>query len=158
MVQELSARLRLRSRKRGTLTCLIRDLSEKGARIIFSDIVTLRVVERQTLRPRGQRHRNDEIGLGFISAERSAEAQPTAGEVTQRVAARGRNFLAARTPKRLKAEKPDAGDEAATRRAHLAFVAHGLIVSRVRSRGKNIMSKAYWVATYRSISDPDALA
>ena len=29
------------SRKRGALACLIRDFSEKGARIIFSDTVTL---------------------------------------------------------------------------------------------------------------------
>ena len=29
------------SRKRGALACLIRDLSDKGARIIFSDTVTL---------------------------------------------------------------------------------------------------------------------
>ena len=47
------------SRKRGALACLIRDLSEKGARIIFSDTVTLPdVVElyipqrEQTLRAR----------------------------------------------------------------------------------------------------------
>jgi hypothetical protein len=29
------------SRERGALACLVRDLSEKGARIIFSDNVTL---------------------------------------------------------------------------------------------------------------------
>jgi len=55
---------------RGELACLVRDMSEKGARIVFSDTVTLPdVVERyipqreQTLRARVTWRRNDEIGL-----------------------------------------------------------------------------------------------
>ena len=68
------------SRKRGALACLVRDLSEKGARIIFSDTVTLPdVVElyipqrEQTLRARVQWRRNDEIGLAFTATERAAD-------------------------------------------------------------------------------------
>src|SRR6202051_257735 len=81
------------SRKRGGLACLIRDLSDKGARIIFSDTVTLPdVVElyipqrEQTIRSRVQWRRNDEIGLAFTAVERRADPGPTAGEVVQRVA------------------------------------------------------------------------
>jgi len=81
------------SRKRGALACLIRDLSEKGARIVFSDQVTLPDVvdlyipqREQTLRARVHWRRNDEIGLAFIDAERAPEAQPSAAEVVQRVA------------------------------------------------------------------------
>ena len=109
------------SRKRGALACLIRDLSEKGARIIFSDTVTLPdLVElyipqrEQTLRARVQWRRNDEIGLAFIEAERAADALPTAAEVVQRVAMLEAEIASLRALlKRLKAEKADNGDEAA---------------------------------------------
>src|ERR1700744_3537691 len=82
------------SRKRGALACLIRDLSSKGARIIFSDTVTLPehvdlyIPQRdQTLRARVQWRRNDEIGLAFPeAASAEANAAPSAAEVVQRVA------------------------------------------------------------------------
>src|SRR5271163_4610505 len=81
------------SKRRGALACLVRDLSEKGARIIFSDQVTLPDVvdlyipqREQTLRARVQWRKNDEIGLGFTEIERAVEASPTAGEIAQRVA------------------------------------------------------------------------
>jgi len=103
------------SRKRGALACLVRDLSEKGARIIFSDTVTLPdVVElyipqrEQTLRARVQWRRNDEIGLAFTAVERAAEASPTAAEVVQRLAMLEAEIVSLRTLlKRLKAEKAD---------------------------------------------------
>ncbi len=109
------------SRKRGALACLIRDLSEKGARIIFSDTVTLPdVVElyipqrEQTLRARVQWRRNDEIGLGFTATERAADAAPSAAEVTQRLAMLEAEIASLRTLlKRLKADKADTGNEAA---------------------------------------------
>jgi len=109
------------SRKRGALACLIRDLSDKGARIIFSDTVTLPdVVELyipqrdQTLRARVQWRRNDEIGLAFSEAERAAEASHGAAEVAQRVAMLETEIASLRTLlKRLKAEKADMTDEAA---------------------------------------------
>jgi uncharacterized small protein (DUF1192 family) len=109
------------SRKRGALACLIRDLSDKGARIIFSDTVTLPdLVElyipqrEQTLRARVQWRRNDEIGLAFIEAERELDATPSAGEVVQRVALLEAEIASLRALlKRLKNEKSDPANEAA---------------------------------------------
>src|ERR1700722_7633344 len=81
------------SRKRGALACLVRDLSEKGARIIFSDTITLPDMlelyiphHEQTLRARVTWRKNDEIGLAFVAEERKAEAGPSATEVAHRVA------------------------------------------------------------------------
>ncbi|MFZ0775572.1 MAG: PilZ domain-containing protein [Xanthobacteraceae bacterium] len=109
------------SRKRGALACLVRDLSEKGARIVFSDTVTLPdVVElyipqrEQTLHARVEWRRNDEIGLGFTATERTAEAPPSATEVVQRVAMLEAEIAALRVLlKRLKAEKVNPADEVA---------------------------------------------
>ena len=109
------------SRKRGALACLIRDLSDKGARIIFSDTVTLPdMVElyipqrEQTLRAEVQWRRNDEIGLAFIAAERELDATPSAGEVVQRVALLEAEIASLRALlKRLKNEKSDPANEAA---------------------------------------------
>ncbi|HUI15955.1 MAG TPA: PilZ domain-containing protein [Xanthobacteraceae bacterium] len=109
------------SRKRGALACLVRDLSEKGARIIFSDTVTLPdVVElyipqrELTGRARVQWRRNDEIGLAFTGVERAADASPSAAEVVQRLAMLEAEITSLRTLlKRLKAGKPDTADEAA---------------------------------------------
>jgi hypothetical protein len=109
------------SRKRGALACLIRDLSEKGARIIFSDTVTLPDVvdlyipqREQTLRARVQWRQNDEIGLGFMQAEREPAAEPTASEVIQRVAMLEAEIASLRgVLKRMKAEKANPGDEEA---------------------------------------------
>lgn len=103
------------SRKRGALACLIRDLSDKGARIIFSDTVTLPdTVEiyipqrEQTLRARVTWRKNDEIGLAFIAAERVPDASSTPGEVAQRVAMLEAEIASLRTLlKRLKGDKAD---------------------------------------------------
>jgi hypothetical protein len=58
--------------KNGALSCLVRDLSDEGARIIFSENVTvpetfdLHILQKnQTLRARVTWRRGDEIGLGF---------------------------------------------------------------------------------------------
>jgi hypothetical protein len=109
------------SRKRGALACLVRDLSEKGARIIFPDTVTLPdmvdlyIPQRdQTLRARVQWRRNDEIGLAFIEAERAPAAAPNAADIVQRVAMLEAEIGSLRALlKRLKTEKADANDEAA---------------------------------------------
>jgi hypothetical protein len=110
------------SRKRGALACLVRDMSEKGARIIFSDQVTLPDMvdlyipqREQTLRARVSWRRNDEIGLAFIEAEREPEAAtPTAGQIVQRVALLEAEIASLRVMlKRLKADKTEAGNEAA---------------------------------------------
>lgn len=109
------------SRKRGALSCLIRDLSEKGARIIFSDTVTLPDVlelyipqRDRTLRARVQWRRNDEIGLCFIGGERTVDEVASAREVAQRVALLEAEIATLRaTLKRLKSDKDQAADEAA---------------------------------------------
>src|ERR1700761_3430428 len=111
------------SRKRGALACLIRALSAKGARIIFSDTVTLPehvdlyIPQRdQTLRARVQWRRNDEIGLAFPEAASAAEASaaPSAAEVVQRVALLEAEIVSLRALlKRLKADKGAAADEEA---------------------------------------------
>jgi hypothetical protein len=109
------------SKRRGALACLIRDLSEKGARIIFPDTVTLPDVvdlyipqREQTLRARVQWRRQDEIGLGFMEIERTAAAEPSAGEVMQRVALLEAEITSLRTVlKRLKRDKVSGNDEEA---------------------------------------------
>jgi hypothetical protein len=104
------------SRKRGALACLIRDLSEKGARIVFSDTVTLPdVVELyipqrdQTLRAKVHWRKNDEIGLAFAGMEQpEPEAQPSAAEITQRMALLEAELVSLRAMlKRMKAEQDD---------------------------------------------------
>jgi hypothetical protein len=64
-------------KRRGALDCLNRDISDYGARIIFSENVTvpdaveLHIPQRQkTLRAQVQWRRGDEIGLSFPDAER----------------------------------------------------------------------------------------
>jgi hypothetical protein len=107
------------SRKRGALACLVRDLSEKGARIIFSDQVTLpELIELyipqrdQTLRARVTWRKNDELGLAFSAVEPAADT-PKAGEIVQRVALLEAEIAALRAVlKRMKAENAEAYDEA----------------------------------------------
>jgi hypothetical protein len=109
------------SRRRGALSCLVRDFSETGARIIFSDTVALPDVvdlylpqKKQTVRARVQWRRNDEIGLAFETARASA-AQPTAAEVSQHVAMLEAEITSLRAMlKRLRRDKPGTdGDLAA---------------------------------------------
>jgi hypothetical protein len=109
------------SKRRGALACLVRDLSAKGARIIFSDTVTLPDVvdlyipqREQTLRARVQWRRDDEIGLGFTEAESAPDPQHTAVEVMQRVALLEAEIASLRSVlKRLKRDKAEADGEAA---------------------------------------------
>jgi hypothetical protein len=107
------------SRKRGALACLVRDLSEKGARIIFSDQVTLPdmvelyIPQRdQTLRARVHWRKNDEIGLAFTESERVPDTQPSAAEIAQRVALLEAELVSLRSLlKRMKAEQADSVKE-----------------------------------------------
>jgi hypothetical protein len=106
------------SRKRGALACLIRDLSDKGARIIFSDTVTLPDVldlyipqRDRTLRARVEWRRNGEIGLAFTEA---AHAADTNVQVVQRVAMLEAEIASLRAlVKQLKAATGEIADEAA---------------------------------------------
>ena len=109
------------SRKRGALACLIRDLSDSGARIIFSENVTLPdAVElyiphrEQTFRARVQWRRKSEIGLAFAEPARGPEAAPTAADVIQRMAMLEAEITSLRAVlKQLRREKSQASDEAA---------------------------------------------
>ncbi len=78
--------------KHGALSCLVRDLSDKGARIIFSENVTvpetfdLHILQKnQTLRARVTWRRGDEIGLDFPVVA-AAAAKPRAAALVKRVA------------------------------------------------------------------------
>jgi PilZ domain len=78
-------------KRRGVMSCLVRDFSEDGARIIFSEAVTipeivnLHIPQRgQTLRARVQWRRGDEIGLAFSEATAVSAAQEI--ELSKRVA------------------------------------------------------------------------
>jgi PilZ domain-containing protein len=80
------------NKRRGALDCLIRDLSEQGARIIFSenvsvpDQVDLYIPQKeQTVRARVQWRHGDEIGLAFPDAVRAADGTSD-GELALRVA------------------------------------------------------------------------
>jgi hypothetical protein len=104
------------SRKRGALACLVRDLSDTGARIIFSDTVTLPPVvdlyipQRDlTLRAKVEWRKNDEIGLAFPISEKKPDAPPSAEEVAQRLAMLEAEIGTLRTLlKKLRGEKqPD---------------------------------------------------
>jgi len=78
--------------RRNTFDCLIRDLSPEGARIIFSetvsvpDLVELYIPQKeQTVRARVQWRHGDEIGLAFPDALRAADGT-SEGELALRVA------------------------------------------------------------------------
>lgn len=125
------------SRKQDAVPCMIRDVSETGARIAFSDKVSLPdTVElyipqrKQTLRAKVCWRRGDEVGLAFnVSAKHSdapakhadVPVQPAADgpfsktEVVQRVAMLEAEIASLRSVlKRLKREKPGRdGEEAA---------------------------------------------
>ena len=78
------------NRRRGAVDCLVRDISDEGARIIFSDtvsvpdIVELYVPQKEkTLRAHVQWRHGDEIGLAFPDAVSTANG---GAELAQRVA------------------------------------------------------------------------
>jgi uncharacterized small protein (DUF1192 family) len=111
------------SRKQGALSCLIRDLSEKGARIIFSDTVTLPDVfdlyipqRDQTLRAKVRWRHGDEIGLAFVGAEQShsADTKLSETEMVQRVAMLEAEIASLRSVlKKLKRDKTGRADDEA---------------------------------------------
>jgi hypothetical protein len=78
---------------RGAIDCLIREISDGGARIIFSDVVNVPdVVElyipqkEQRVRARVRWRHGDEVGLDFPEVTNSAGAAPELSELAQRVA------------------------------------------------------------------------
>jgi hypothetical protein len=105
-------------KRRGAMSCLIRDLNEEGARIVFSegvtipDVINLHVPQKdQTMRARVSWRRGDEIGLAFTADTSDA---PDANELMKRVAQLESEILTLRRMlKRLKGDKPSMDDEAA---------------------------------------------
>jgi len=106
------------NKRRGALDCLIRDISSEGARIIFSetvsvpDIVDLYIPQKeQTVRARVQWRHGDEIGLAFPDAVRAARGTSD-GELAARVAQLESEIASLRRVlKRLKNEI-DGGEDA----------------------------------------------
>jgi len=82
------------NKRRNAVDCLIRDISHEGARIIFSDTVSVPDVvdlyipqKEQTLRAHVQWRHGDELGLSFAAGAKPTEVPPEIGDLAQRVAA-----------------------------------------------------------------------
>jgi hypothetical protein len=80
------------NKRRNAFDCLIRDLSDEGARIVFSetvivpDVIELYIAQKeQTVRAHVQWRHGDEIGLAFPDALRAAGGT-TDDELAVRVA------------------------------------------------------------------------
>ncbi|MGO9048083.1 MAG: PilZ domain-containing protein [Xanthobacteraceae bacterium] len=104
-------------KRRSVMACLVRDLSEAGARIVLSqtvaipDLIELHIPQREeTLSARVQWRRADEIGLAFSKA---ATTSPSEDQLIKRIAELEAEIAALqRTIKRLKRENADAGEAA----------------------------------------------
>jgi len=104
-------------KRRGVMSCLVRDLADDGARIIFSQSVTipetinLHIPQRdKTFRAKVQWRRGDEIGLA-LTAEETVAATSQESELIQRVAQLEAEIAALkRTIKQLKRGQPSDGD------------------------------------------------
>ena len=111
------------NKRRSAIDCLIRDISDQGARIIFSgavnvpDVVDLYIPQKEeTIRARVQWRRGDEVGLAFREAEttRQASPLPQPGDLAQRVAELEAEMTALRrTLRQLKRELPGGDSDAA---------------------------------------------
>ena len=110
-------------KRRSAIDCLIRDISDQGARIIFSgttnfpDVVELYIPhQEQTVRAPVQWRRGDEVGLAFPEAAAAplASPQPQFGDLAQRVAELEAEMAGLRrTLKQLKRELPGGDVDAA---------------------------------------------
>jgi hypothetical protein len=103
------------NRRRTAVDCLIRDISDEGARIIFSgavsvpDVLDLYIPQKEeTVRARVQWRRADEIGLSFTDA---ARAPPPPDDLEHRVSQLEREVAALRRLlKRVKGGTEKGGD------------------------------------------------
>jgi uncharacterized protein YceH (UPF0502 family) len=103
---------------RAVMSCLVRDFSEDGARIILSetaaipDVVKLHIPQREeTRRAHVQWRRGDEIGLAFAEANPVTTTSTQESELIQRVAQLEAEIATLqRTLKRLKREKSRDGE------------------------------------------------
>jgi PilZ domain len=108
-------------RKRGAMDCMIRDLSEDGARIALSQAVALpEMIEldipQRELRRRARVvwRRNDEVGLCFSQADRMPDlATMTAEDITARIGMLEAEIVLLRERlSSLNEAETEAGDEA----------------------------------------------
>jgi hypothetical protein len=106
-------------KRRTKMACLVRDLSEDGARIVISqaipipDVIELQIPQREEMAAaRVQWRRADEIGLAFAKA--NADASPREIELLKRIAELETEIgVLQRTVKRLKRESSSGDIEAA---------------------------------------------
>src|SRR5215470_3708027 len=77
--------------RRSAVDCLVRDVSQTGARLIFSDtvsvpdVVDLHIPQKdQMLRAHVQWRRGEELGVTFAAAA-GTPAQPAGGDLAERV-------------------------------------------------------------------------
>jgi hypothetical protein len=107
--------------RRSVLDCLVRDLTEDGARIIFShavnvpDIVELYIPQKeQTLRAHVKWRRGDDVGLDFTNRPAAAMASasdPQDTELGKRVAQLEADVMALkRMVRQIKRELPSGND------------------------------------------------
>jgi hypothetical protein len=108
--------------RRSAFDCLIRDISSTGARLIFSetvsvpDIVDLYIPQKeQTQRVHVQWRHGNEVGVAFGNAAlASGSASPADGELAERVAKLEAEIAVMKKAlKRLKADVAGDADEAA---------------------------------------------
>jgi hypothetical protein len=107
--------------RRSAFDCLIRDISPTGARLIFSetvsvpDIVDLYIPQKeQTQRVHVQWRHGNEVGVAFGNAQASGSCSPADGELAERVARLEAEMATMKKVlKRLKADVAGDADEAA---------------------------------------------
>jgi|SRR5580693_3256764 hypothetical protein len=105
-------------KRRTKMACMVRDLSEDGARIVISqaiaipDVIELQIPQREEMvSARVQWRRADEIGLAFCKADTAAS--PRENQLLNRIAELEAEIaVLQRTVKRLRRESGD-GIEAA---------------------------------------------
>lgn len=106
------------NKHRGSVDCLIRDISHQGARIIFSstvnvpDRVDLYIPQKeQTVRARVKWRHGYEIGLVFSESAHAPSAPPQSNELAQRVSQLETEIASLRRVlKRLKSESESGSD------------------------------------------------
>ena len=106
--------------RRSATDCLVRDISAVGARLIFSDAVTIPDVvdlyipqKEQTLRAQVQWRHGEEVGVAF-AAKGAAPVQSSDNELAERIEKLESEIVSLRKMlKRLKAEFAADNEEAA---------------------------------------------
>ena len=109
------------NKRRSAVDCLIRDISDVGARVVFSDTVAVPdAVElyipqkEQTLRAHVQWRHGEELGLAFLDAGAQPNRAGGGAELVERVSKLEAEVAALRRMlKQIKSELPGGSEEAA---------------------------------------------